>query len=411
MILGYQLNTRVKVGSFGDVYDATSPTGERVAVKLLRRDVRREPAMLQTFRRGIRSMRILKSHSVPGMVNFIDASEIPALVVMEWIEGPNLMEAVSTRALSGWNNLLLVARDLARIVHSAHLLPERVLHRDIRPPNVMLRNFRTDEAPEVVVMDFDLSWHKDALEKSIVAKPLGFMAPEQLHGRDTTRSALVDSFGFGMTLFYMLTADIPVPDQQKHKNWDQILTLKIRNKRCESWRSVPTRIMRLVQSCTLDKQSERPDFSKITTELDSLVKALTGGASEISADYYGEEVAAYAETMSGYNWDVDSNFALYVSGGLSIELAADIPNDELRLTMKWQQTGEENWKLWPKTGAQVGQKASPHLSKHGWERPKFIAAYGQMVVSAVHALDRENFDPKKLGKAIDSVVAAMTPKN
>lgn len=93
-LLGYTLHRRAAQGSFGEVYEAEDETHNRVAIKLLRRDVRREPAMLQTFRRGVRSMRILKRHGVQGMIEFIDASEIPAFVVMEWIDGPNLMEAV-----------------------------------------------------------------------------------------------------------------------------------------------------------------------------------------------------------------------------------------------------------------------------------------------------------------------------
>ena len=115
-----------------------------------------------------------------------------SVVVMDWVDGPNLTEAVQKKVLKNWTMILTLARDLARIIHAAHLLPERVLHRDIRPPNVMLRDFWTNgNELNVVVMDFDLSWHVDALEKSIVAKPLGFMAPEQLHQRESasTRSA------------------------------------------------------------------------------------------------------------------------------------------------------------------------------------------------------------------------------
>lgn len=99
ILLGYTIIKRVATGSFGEVFEALDGIGNRVAVKLLRRDVRREPAMLQTFRRGVRSMRILKSRKVLGMVDFIDASEIPAVVVMDWVDGPNLTDAVQKKVL------------------------------------------------------------------------------------------------------------------------------------------------------------------------------------------------------------------------------------------------------------------------------------------------------------------------
>lgn len=410
-ILGYTLIERVAQGSFGDVYSATDPNGSKVALKLLRRDVRREPAMLQTFRRGVRSMQILQKHQVTGMVNFIDASEIPAFVVMDWINGPNLMDAVKAKELTSWDNILNAALQLSEIIYSAHQLPEGVLHRDIRPPNIMLRDLWETREINIVVMDFDLSWHVDALEKSIVAKPLGFMAPEQLHQKKSlTRSALVDSFGFGMTLYYILTEDIPVPDQQKHHDWEKTLRFKIQRRQCPEWKSLPSRVMRLIQGCTLDRQSERPDFSHITSELKSLRQCLLEQTETVSADYYCEEIAANAGTMENYVWNTDDNMAIYKSGGLLVSLAANVPQDELNLTMKWQQTGEENWKALPKTSHQVSERAKPILERGGWSNAKFGASLGQMQIEATLAIDRHSFEPRKLAKAIDSVVAAMLPK-
>jgi len=92
-LLGYSLEADVARGAFGRVYRATGRDGERVAVKVLLEEVRGDPDLLRTFRRGVRSMRILRDRKVPGMVAYLEASEIPAFVAMEWIEGPNLAEA------------------------------------------------------------------------------------------------------------------------------------------------------------------------------------------------------------------------------------------------------------------------------------------------------------------------------
>lgn len=410
-IFGYTLNKQVAQGSFGDVYEAIAPDGSIVALKLLRRDVRRMPAMLQTFRRGVRSMKIIKEHKIPGMVDFRDASEIPAFVAMEWINGPNLGEAVKANVLDTWQLQIKVAKDLANIIHAAHMLPERVLHRDIRPPNVMLRDYWGTGDPDVVVMDFDLSWHKDALEKSIVAKPLGFMAPEQLLGGSDTRSALVDSYGFGMTLFFMLTREIPVPNQQLHKEWLNTLHYKIASRPCKEWKSIPQRMMRLVIGTTKNKQTERLDFSQITAELEAISFLLDKKLDNVSGDYFCEEIAATAECMAGYDWNPEKDLAIYVSGGLRIELAANLPDDEINMRMRWQQTGEENWKIWPKTSAQVADRVGLILNKHGWSRPIYEASYGQVTISATYEIDRDNFNPQRLGDGINGIVASMAPKN
>src|SRR4051812_12850172 len=103
---------------------------------------------------------------------------------------------------------------------------------------------------EVVVLDFDLSWHKDALEQSISAGKFtsGYLAPEQLQPDKTmtTRSALVDSFGLGMTLYFLRTAQEPVQYQHQHGNWAETLGHAAGSHPCRQWRSLPSRYFRLI---------------------------------------------------------------------------------------------------------------------------------------------------------------------
>lgn len=180
-LMGYELVKEIAEGAFGRVFEAKEPNGRLVAVKLLKDDVRRKPDMLQSFRRGLRAMRILSEHKVEGMVGYTDSSEIPAYAVMDLIQGPNLKEAVLANYLDDWHVLLRFAVEIASVIRRAHQLPERVLHRDIRPANIMLKDYDTDpDQSHVVVLDFDLSWHKKAVEVSVVQAPAmhGYLAPE-----------------------------------------------------------------------------------------------------------------------------------------------------------------------------------------------------------------------------------------
>ena len=173
----------VASGAFGKVYQATDSVGNLVAVKVLHEAIRRNADFLQAFRRGVRSMEILGNNGVKGMVPYRKAFEIPACVVMDWVDGPNLDDAVSSRQIGDWELILRIGSDMADIVRRGHVLPERVLHRDIRPSNVMLRGFYSDpDKWDVVVLDFDLSWHRGALEKSVIhgSAMLGYLAPEQI---------------------------------------------------------------------------------------------------------------------------------------------------------------------------------------------------------------------------------------
>ncbi|MEQ9412520.1 MAG: SIR2 family protein, partial [Cyclobacteriaceae bacterium] len=137
-LYSYSLGDQLGYGAFGNVYRATDVNGKDVAVKILRQEIRDNPEMLQGFRRGVKSMQILSSQNVKGVVKYLDAGEIPAFTVMELIEGPTLAEAVSNRQVDSWAKILNVASSIADILKRSHELPERVLHRDIRPANILI---------------------------------------------------------------------------------------------------------------------------------------------------------------------------------------------------------------------------------------------------------------------------------
>jgi hypothetical protein len=163
-LLGYALEEELASGAFGTVYRAKSPSGDIVAIKVLHERIRNDDQMLQGFRRGVASMEILARHATDGVVAYRHASEIPALVVMDYIDGVSVEQAVQQHRITEWADVLSISLDLAAIIVRTHQLTERVLHRDIRPSNIMLRDEWEDgiHARKVIVLDFDLSWHRDA---------------------------------------------------------------------------------------------------------------------------------------------------------------------------------------------------------------------------------------------------------
>ena len=167
-LLGNTLHEEAARGAFGKVYRSSDSNGKEVAVKILHEAIRQNPELFKAFRRGVRSMEILRNRQVEGMVPYRKASEIPACVVMDWIDGPSLNHAVASNKIRDWELILRISSDITNIIRRGHALPERVLHRDIRPSNVMLRGFYSDpNGWDVVVLDFDLSWHRGALDKSV----------------------------------------------------------------------------------------------------------------------------------------------------------------------------------------------------------------------------------------------------
>lgn len=320
---------------------------------------------------GVRSMRILHERRVDGMVSYLDASEIPAFVVMEWVEGPNLGEAVTSRYIGGWSEILRIGSELAGILREAHFLPERVLHRDLRPSNIMLADYYTDPDDwKVVVLDFDLSWHRDAFERSVLhTTAAGYLAPEQIRpmAGASTRHAAVDSFGLGMTLLYLCTKEDPLPDQHRHEGWRSLVQRSCESVGTVEWRSMPSRFGRLIIGATQDTQAARWDMSEIGREIDQLRAALASPDSVETVELLAEEVAARSASMTGYEWDEDSVRAVHtVPTGLDLVLGARPTDDALVFECKWGNTGTADRQSLARYVAPAVSTAADQLRRAGW---------------------------------------------
>ena len=412
-LLGNTLHEERASGAFGKVYRATDSEGKEVAVKVLHEGIRRNADLIQAFRRGVRSMQILGNNQVVGMVPYRQTFEIPACVVMDWVDGPSLDEAVSSKQIQDWASILRIGSDIADIVRRGHVLPQRVLHRDIRPSNVMLRGFYSDPHDwDAVVLDFDLSWHRGATERSVVhgSTTFGYLAPEQIQELPgvSTRHAAVDSFGMGMVLFFMVSGRDPVPDEHKHVGWKELLKQATANRPCVQWYSVPSRFSRLIEYATQDNQANRWDMTQIQAELERLNRVVLDPDSTESAELIAEEIAARCEFGKGYTWDSDTLSAVRESpAGIRTQIRGD----------------ESQRRIWAKlTCGDPGVRGKAHLDRwipsrmetarnmlaaNGWqvEESEFRYSYISIRASlpAESALGDMSQTVKSLDRALDQL--------
>ncbi|WP_369137378.1 protein kinase domain-containing protein [Modestobacter versicolor] len=369
-LLGYTLHEQIARGAFGRVYRATDPDGNTVAVKVLLEEIRRDMGLLQSFRRGVQSMRIIGEHRLQGMVLYKEASEIPAFVVMDWVDGPNLLQAKQSGYIDDWPTLLRVAQELVAVISSAHALPDRILHRDLRPANVMLSGYYTDDTWHVVVLDFDLSWHRGASEKSVVySTAMGYLAPEQVthQAGASTRSAAVDAFGIGTTLNFLCSGVDPVLNEQQRADYPQRVAAGVSSLTGVTWKSLPARFTRLVLAATAEHQSDRWDLSQIAGEIGRLRAANDDPRTVASAELITEELATGLRAFGGYSWEADTLTAKKSSPtGLSLALQADEVGDLIKLSVEWNRTGVEQRTGLTKFVRRNAQTLSARLSSAGW---------------------------------------------
>ena len=410
-LLGFTLIEEVAHGAFGRVYRASDPDGNQVAIKVLLEEIRRDPLLLGGFRRGVRAMRFLMRRNVAGMVAYQEASEIPAFVVMDWVDGPTLSEVREAHQIDDWDSILKIGLQMTDVIRHAHAIPERVLHRDIRPSNIMLEGFysRPDEW-RVVVLDFDLSWHQGALEQSVVHGSLaGYLAPEQIQATPgaSTRHAAVDSFGVGMTLHFMISGRDPLPAQHRHHDWGKTVQAAALARDSTSWISLPYRFARLIIKATQDSQAKRWDISQIKDELERLGDAFLDPTKVVSAELLAEEIAARCGKVYKWNDDLTTACVQLVSGS-AIRIAGDESGRLVVVKLTWSRSGRQERKQVGKWMVPAANRCVKVLKASGWQiRTKNIQPPQSMVLEATLAVPRAASTLIKQARAISTVAEEL----
>lgn len=338
-VFGYTLKERIGKGSFGGVYDAEDAEGGRCAIKILLQEVTGEENYLNCFRRGVHTMRMLSDNNLEGVVKFREAFEVPACIVMDFIAGDTLREAIDGRKFSHSARAdkikLEILMSIAKTINAAHKLEKHVLHRDLKPENIILEDFYylddDNEPIPVKIVDFDLSWHRGA-QGLTVAKTgsAGYVAPEQLPGqtRDKTKNALVDVYSIGMLLYYMMAERDPYPNQHAFKNFREDIDQVLKDNCKFQWQTTRKYLTELIMDATRQEQEERISLSAFIGQLETIIQ-MESGKNVLPSSH---ELLAYEITSR-----IDSSMAIEsVKSGANGDIFAK--QDLLGKTFKFERT-------------------------------------------------------------------------
>ncbi|MGE0711557.1 MAG: protein kinase [Planctomycetota bacterium] len=197
----FQVLAEIGRGGFGQVLRAFDPQrGREVAIKLLLKD---DPRAQARFAREVAAATRLRHPNVVPVLESGDLQGRPYLV-MDLVQGETLAElAQRERALSTTRAAELL-RDVARGVAYAH--SEGVLHRDLKPDNVLV-----DKSGTPRILDFGLALLADSAERlTLSGAAMGtpsYLAPEQAVGGQADQRT--DVYGLGATLYFALTREGP----------------------------------------------------------------------------------------------------------------------------------------------------------------------------------------------------------
>ncbi len=195
----------------GTVYRAMDPAMNRVvALKTISAvGFPLESEFRERFYREARAAAVL-TH--PGIVPVFDMGEdegVPYLV-MEFVAGQTLADAAKEGEHWTLDRICEIGQDLAEALGYAH--QRGVVHRDIKPPNILLTSLEAYGVERPKITDFGLA--KLAGQITVTGETLGtpaFMSPEQVVGAAVDGRA--DLFSLGVVLYWMVTGKQPFPGE------------------------------------------------------------------------------------------------------------------------------------------------------------------------------------------------------
>jgi tetratricopeptide (TPR) repeat protein len=190
-------------GGMGEVYAAhVHPTGERVALKVLRQGL--DQGDFAHFSNN--EQRALQRLDDPQIARFIEALALPdrsLCLVLEQVEGESLT-AWCERARPDVDVRLALFIQICQAVTSAH--QQLVVHRDLKPGNVLVTN-----AGQIKLLDFGIAKLLDddaaATQTRGGLYTLEYAAPEQILRNPVSTST--DIYALGALLFHLLTGKTP----------------------------------------------------------------------------------------------------------------------------------------------------------------------------------------------------------
>ena len=198
----YLIQRELGRGAGGVVYRARDPIINRlVALKTITTGLAEYPDLLQRFYQEAQSAGGLQHPNIVTIYDLGDADGIP-YIAMELLEGESLDQLISRRAALPVPLKLTYALQACRALDYAH--KRGIIHRDIKPDNVMLTRDGT-----VKVVDFGIArvLETSKTQTGMLLGTFAYMSPEQYHGEHA--DARSDIWSFGVLLYELLAYQRP----------------------------------------------------------------------------------------------------------------------------------------------------------------------------------------------------------
>lgn len=214
----YTIKKLLGEGGMGRVYEGEKSSAgvtQRVAIKTLHTELSRDPQVVARFHREFKTVAGLRHPSTIKVEEFgtTPPPDEALFIAMEFVEGKSVAKILEDEGAMTPERVEHIMSQVCGSLAEAH--KQGVIHRDLKPDNVVLMNVG-DETDFVKVLDFGIAARKDATDaakeqkltqQGMVLGTPPYMSPEQFMGKEL--DARSDIYSLGVMTYEMLTGRLP----------------------------------------------------------------------------------------------------------------------------------------------------------------------------------------------------------
>ncbi|KAL7091358.1 hypothetical protein ACP275_12G100300 [Erythranthe tilingii] len=268
--LDFSSSTLIGKGSFGEIVKACW-RGTPVAIKRILPNLSDDKLVIQDFRHEVNLLVKLRH---PNIVQFLGAvtERKPLMLITEYLRGGDLHQHLKEKGALNPSTAINFALDIARGMAYLHSEPNVVIHRDLKPRNVLLVNTSADH---LKVGDFGLSKLIRVQHSHDVYKMTGetgsyrYMAPEVFRHRKYDKK--VDVFSFAMILYEMLEGEPPMAN---YEPYEAARYVSEGHRPAFRAKSFTPELKELTDQCWAGDMNQRPSFLEILKKLEKIKEML-----------------------------------------------------------------------------------------------------------------------------------------
>ena len=199
----YEIQEVIGVGGMAVVYKAYDNIDDRtVAVKILKDEYLANEEFRRRFKNESKAIAVLSHPNIVKVYN-VSYGDRLQYIVMEYVEGITLKEYIEQQGKLGIKETVYFTMQILRALQHAH--DKGIVHRDIKPQNIMLLSNGNIKVTDFGIARFSYSDTKTMTDSAIGS--VHYISPEQARGDTTDDRA--DIYSVGVVMYEMLTGQVP----------------------------------------------------------------------------------------------------------------------------------------------------------------------------------------------------------